>query len=208
MTTDRLAVLVFTFALANITADSAAAAPTSISPMDTRLTVRLANAPLREALKSFSAQTGAVFLIADGVNEGKLVALRVEKFKAGKALEELLRPVGLYFRRIASSQIYIIMPNNRQSLERSRREILDRDKALDVRLRIRVGHVPFRNLLDMITAETKIEFALEPGKDRRRVSLDLKDASARDTLEAALDLKGLEIAASGAGTYLIRVPGK
>lgn len=180
------------------------AAPAVVSPMDSKLTMRLSNAPLREALQSFSARTGASFVVADGVDEEKLVALQTDKAKADEALEAILKPGALTYRRVAATETYLIMPAAHARLSKARRGILKEERALDLRLNIRVTHVPLRNFLDMITAETKVEFTLVPGRDRNRVTIDLKDVSARDALEAALDIKGFEIVRNESGGYTIQ----
>ncbi|MBI3553308.1 MAG: hypothetical protein HY077_12505 [Elusimicrobia bacterium] len=89
------------------------AAPTSGSPLDARVTVRVKGAPLATFLDTISAQAKINFIITEGL-EAKRVTAFLQNVTVREALQVLLEIKGLSYQQIGKSNTYIVTPRSKQ----------------------------------------------------------------------------------------------
>lgn len=94
-----------------IGADSSEAAPPPppLNPLDTRIVVRVKNAPLSTFLDTISAQAKVNFIITEGL-ENKRVTAFLQNVTVREALQILLEIKGLTYQRIGRSNTYVVSP--------------------------------------------------------------------------------------------------
>ncbi|MFH2203924.1 MAG: secretin N-terminal domain-containing protein [Elusimicrobiota bacterium] len=83
------------------------AAPTN--PLDTRIVVRVKNAPLSTFLDTISAQAKVNFIITEGLEEKRVTAF-LQNVSVREALQILLEIKGLTYQRIGRSNTYVVSP--------------------------------------------------------------------------------------------------
>lgn len=84
-----------------------------VSPMETRITVRVKNAPLSTFLDTISAQANVNFIASQEV-EGQQITAFLQNATVREALQVLLEIKGLTYRRIGRSNTYVV---SRRSVE-------------------------------------------------------------------------------------------
>jgi hypothetical protein len=183
---------------------AAKVAPQGGSPLDLKLTLKVTHTPLWKLLESVSTQTKAGFILADGVDDSAPVTVDAKDEAAGEVLKTVLEGSGLVLHRIARTGKYVVLSQSQADRAPEREAVLANCQALNSRMRIRATNTPLNQFLEMITAETKVNFVLDTGRDKNRVTLDLKDVSARDALEAALEVKGLSVTRIGKDSFLLQ----
>lgn len=90
----------------------AAAAP--VSPLDTRVTVRVKGAPLATFLDTIAAQSKVNFIMTEGV-ETKRVTAFLQNVTVREALQVLLEIKGLTYQQIGRSSTYVVTPRSKQA---------------------------------------------------------------------------------------------
>ena len=80
----------------------------SRSPMETKVSVRLKDAPLTAFLDAISAQARVSFIVAEGTQEKKITAF-LRQISVREALQILLQINGLTYQRIGKSNTYVVM---------------------------------------------------------------------------------------------------
>ncbi|MDE2237281.1 MAG: hypothetical protein KGK30_05280 [Elusimicrobia bacterium] len=94
------------------TSAPAPAAPEKVSTLDTRVTVRVKNAPLATFLDTISAQAKVNFIITEGL-ESKRVTAFLQNVTVREALQVLLEIKGLTYERVGDSNTYIVSPRSK-----------------------------------------------------------------------------------------------
>ena len=89
---------------------SAAAAP--VSPLQTRVTVRVKGAPLETFLDTIQAQAHVNFIVTEGL-ESKRVTAFLQNVTVAEALQVLLEIKGLTYQQIGHSNTYIVAPRSK-----------------------------------------------------------------------------------------------
>jgi type II secretory pathway component GspD/PulD (secretin) len=87
----------------------------SRSPMDTKVSVRLKDAPLTAFLDAISAQARISFIVAEGTQEKKITAF-LRQISVREALQILLQINGLTYQRIGKSNTYVVMKRSGKAL--------------------------------------------------------------------------------------------
>ena len=90
----------------------APAAP--VSPLDTRVTVRVKGAPLATFLDTIAAQSKVNFIMTEGV-ETKRVTAFLQNVTVREALQVLLEIKGLTYQQIGRSNTYVVTPRSKQA---------------------------------------------------------------------------------------------
>lgn len=83
--------------------------PAPVNPLDTRIVVRVKNAPLSTFLDTISAQAKVNFIITEGL-ESKRVTAFLQNVTVREALQILLEIKGLTYQRIGRSNTYVVSP--------------------------------------------------------------------------------------------------
>lgn len=91
------------------------AGPTN--PLDTRVTVRVKEAPLATFLDTISAQAKVNFIITEGL-ESKRITAFLQNVTVREALQILLEIKGLTYQQIGKSNTYIVSPRSRAAPNR------------------------------------------------------------------------------------------
>jgi len=86
-----------------------AAPPPPSNPLETRIVVRVKNAPLSTFLDTISAQAKVNFIITEGLEEKRVTAF-LQNVTVREALQILLEIKGLTYQRIGKSNTYVVSP--------------------------------------------------------------------------------------------------
>ncbi|MFA5140283.1 MAG: secretin N-terminal domain-containing protein [Elusimicrobiota bacterium] len=81
--------------------------PAPTNPLDTRIVVRVKNAPLATFLDTISAQAKVNFIITEGLEEKRITAF-LQNVTVREALQILLEIKGLTYQRIGRSNTYVV----------------------------------------------------------------------------------------------------
>lgn len=87
--------------------DDAAPPPPPANPLDTRIVVRVKNAPLATFLDTISAQAKVNFIITEGLEQKRVTAF-LQNVTVREALQILLEIKGLTYQRIGKSNTYVV----------------------------------------------------------------------------------------------------
>jgi type II secretory pathway component GspD/PulD (secretin) len=79
------------------------------NPLDTRIVVRVKNAPLSTFLDTISAQAKVNFIITEGLEKKRVTAF-LQNVSVREALQILLEIKGLTYQRIGRSNTYVVSP--------------------------------------------------------------------------------------------------
>ncbi len=80
-----------------------------VNPLDTRIVVRVKNAPLATFLDTISAQAKVNFIITEGLEKKRITAF-LQNVTVREALQILLEIKGLTYQRIGRSNTYVVSP--------------------------------------------------------------------------------------------------
>lgn len=174
-----------------------------VSPLNMRLTIRVADAPLGRVLETITAQTKANFLLAEE-SETERVTIDAKDKRTGEILAEALRAKGLAFRRVGRTNSFVVASRARDAAARAQEEMMREHGALNAPVSVSVADAPLKEFLDSIAAQARVGFTLDGDMGRTRVTANLKDLTAREALELVLEVKGLDIAYSGKNVFRIR----
>lgn len=172
--------------------------------LDAKFTVSVASAPLGRLLEQISSRTGASFILAAGLDEQETVFPGAKGETAGEVLKTALESEGLTFHQVARTGTYVVLSRSQAAAAKKRGATLDRDPALDTRIRIRVTRAKLRDFLEMITAETKTSFTFPAGGELKRVTVDLNDVAAREALETVAELEELSFKRLGPNAFAVK----
>ncbi|MBI3547435.1 MAG: hypothetical protein HY078_00130 [Elusimicrobia bacterium] len=96
---------------ASPTAPAAPPAPTN--PLETRVTVRVKEAPLATFLDTISAQAKVNFILTEGMESKKITAF-LQNVTVREALQILLEIKGLTYQQVGRSTTYIVSPRDKK----------------------------------------------------------------------------------------------
>jgi type IV pilus secretin PilQ/predicted competence protein len=86
----------------------------SVSPLDTRVTVRVKGAPLSTFLDTISAQAKVNFIITEGLEQKRVTAF-LQNVTVREALQVLLEIKGLTYQQIGRSNTYVVTQRSKQA---------------------------------------------------------------------------------------------
>ncbi|MBI4424648.1 MAG: secretin and TonB N-terminal domain-containing protein, partial [Elusimicrobia bacterium] len=86
-------------------------APPPSSPLETRVTVRVKDAPLATFLDTISAQAKVNFIITEGLTSKRVTAF-LQNVTVREALQILLEIKGLTYQQIGRSNTYVVSPRS------------------------------------------------------------------------------------------------
>ncbi len=85
-----------------------------LSPLESRVTVRVKGAPLTTFLDTISAQSKVSFMVSEGLGSKKVTAF-LQNVTVREALQILLEIKGLTYLRIGKSNTYVISERSRKA---------------------------------------------------------------------------------------------
>ncbi len=177
---------------------------------DNRITVRLKNAPLTTLLDIISHKTGLNFSLGDSGLARENVTIFFRDTSPDALLEFLTKAKDLKFQRLGKSDNFVVLrsttpfegfpPLTRQDIE---------DPVLNrVIPAIRLRGVSLTVLLDVVSAQTRVNFVVAGDAQYIPISVYLRKITVVDILQL-LKTKGLSYSrVTGTDTFVVRTLGK
>lgn len=95
----------------------APAPPGAFNPLETRVSIRVKEAPLATFLDSISAQAKVNFIITEGLEQKRVTAF-LQNVTVREALQILLEIKGLTYQQIGRSNTYVVSPRSKTAPNR------------------------------------------------------------------------------------------
>lgn len=164
---------------------SAAAEPTG---MDARVTVEVQHAPLATFLDTVSARAKINFILTEGLEDEKLTTF-LHDVTVAEALDVLKQTKKLDYRRLGKSDTFLVARAGSGVLDA--RAVIDGGPELDKKVTVRLKSATLAQFLDTLSAQTKVNFAVDESVADKKITAFLENVSVREALEVVLALKGL-----------------
>ena len=176
------------------------AAQVHAAGLDTHVTVEVSHVPLNMFLDSLSAQAKVNFIMTEGFEDKKVTAF-LHDVSVREALDVLKETKDLDYRRLSDTNSYIVASKGSPALDPA---VIGEDPALDVKVTVRVKNSPLDTFLNTVSGQTKVNFILDEGLEKMKVTAFLQNVTAREALEIVMAIKGLDCRRlDGHATYVM-----